>query len=111
MPVLPLVGSMIWVSGVEDALLLGRLDHRPADAVLDAGVRIEEFEFHQHGGVSRRNKSPQLDQRRVERGVDDVGVDLLVRHGYASFHVNSVVSIFRSGETTRAAAIPCSASD
>ena len=37
MPVLPLVGSMICVSGLMNARLLGGLDHRPADAVLDAG--------------------------------------------------------------------------
>ena len=85
MPVLPLVGSMIWVSGVRMPCLLGRLDHRPADAVLDAGKRIEELQLQQDGGMSGRNEPPQLDQRRVERGVDDVGVGLLMRHGYEPF--------------------------
>ena len=75
MPVLPLVGSMMCVSRIDHARLLGRLDHRPADAVLDAGVGIEELEFQQHRGPARRDDAVQPHQRRVVRGFNDVGED------------------------------------
>ena len=38
----------------EDAALLGVLDHRHADAVLDAAERIEKFALEQNGGAQRR---------------------------------------------------------
>ena len=51
MPVLPEVGSIsVFLPG---AILPGgfeRLDHRHADAVLDAGDRVEEFELGQEVG-------------------------------------------------------------
>ena len=50
MPVLPLVGSMITVSLVDLAVALGGVDHRPADAVLDAPQRVEIFQFRHHRG-------------------------------------------------------------
>ena len=52
MPVLPEVGSISMVRAGRDlARGFQRLDHRDADAVLDAGDRIEEFELGQEIGV------------------------------------------------------------
>ena len=50
MPVLPLVGSMMTVSFVDLAVALGGVDHRPADAVLDAPQRIQVFQLGGHRG-------------------------------------------------------------
>ena len=49
MPVLPLVGSMMTVFFFRHAAFLGVLDHRRADAVLDAAERIEKFALEQDG--------------------------------------------------------------
>ena len=44
---LPAVASMIVPPGREPALPLGLLDHRDADAVLDAPARVDRLELHQ----------------------------------------------------------------
>ena len=50
MPVLPLVGSTMRVSGRDQALGLGGLDHGDADAVLDAAQGVLKLQFGQDGG-------------------------------------------------------------
>ena len=52
MPVLPLVGSTsVDLPGEMLPCFFERLDHGDADAVLDAGDRIEEFELEQDVGL------------------------------------------------------------
>ena len=53
------------------------LDHRPADSVLNAGKWVEELQFQQHRGVAGRDKPAQLYKRRIECGLDNVGIGLL----------------------------------
>ncbi len=54
MPVLPDGGlDQHILAGRDDALLLHRLDHVDADAVLDRGERIEEFQLQQDVGARR----------------------------------------------------------
>ena len=48
MPVLPLVGSTMMVSGLDQAAFLGGIDHGDADAVLDAVSRVVEFQLGDH---------------------------------------------------------------
>ena len=50
MPVLPLVGSMMIVSGLDFPVPLRRVDHRPADAVFDAPQRVEALQFCRNRG-------------------------------------------------------------
>ena len=55
MPVLPEVGSTSVFAGADAAVALHRLDHGDADAVLDAGDRVEELELcEQPGGHAFR---------------------------------------------------------
>ncbi len=77
MPVLPLVGSMSTVSGLILPGFQRVVNHRHADAVLDAGERVEEFEFEQHvgdGAVFFR-RAVQPHERCVADGFSDVVVD------------------------------------
>jgi hypothetical protein len=52
MPVLPLVGSTMMVSGPILPARFGRLDHGQADPVLDAVGRIVELELGQDVGAA-----------------------------------------------------------
>ena len=60
---------------LEDAALLGVLNHGHADAVLDAAEGIEKFAFECDGGRQAGGDFVQFDQRRVADGFDDVVVN------------------------------------
>ncbi len=77
MPVLPLVGSIKTVSWLIFAGLQRVVNHRHADAVLDAGQRIEKFEFEQHvgDGAVLFGRAVQPHERGVADGFSDVVVD------------------------------------
>ena len=54
---------------------LRRLDHRHADAVLDAAQRVERFELGDDGGVEVRRQPVEPHQRRVADELGDVVSD------------------------------------
>ena len=64
-------------SGRDLALRLERVDHRDADAVLDAGDRIEEFELAEETRADALflGDAIQRNERRVADRVGDRGVD------------------------------------
>ena len=81
MPVLPDVGSMRTdLPGRDPSLLLERLDHRDADAVLHGVGGIEELELRRHGRAGRDagGHAVQADERRAADEFRDVGCDLHV---------------------------------
>ena len=55
------------------SLLLQRVDHRDADAVLDAADRVEEFELEQQVGLhaGRLRHARHAHQRRIADGLGD----------------------------------------
>ena len=64
MPVLPDVGSTSVVRpGVIRPAALHRVDHVDADAVLDAGDRVEELELGQDVGLARPFRPPDAVRR------------------------------------------------
>ena len=77
MPVLPEVGSIRVRAGLDRARRLQRIDHADADAVLDAGDRVEEFELGQDLGLDAAllRQPVQAHQRRVADRVGDGVVD------------------------------------
>ena len=74
MPVLPLVGSISTVSGLIFPVFERVVNHRHANAVLDAGERVEEFEFEQHVGDRAVffRRAVQAHERGVANGFSDV---------------------------------------
>ena len=72
MPVLPLVGSRMIVSGLIRPGLLGRVDHGDPDAVLHAVRRVEEFQLGDDVGDGAFGDPAQPDQRRVPDQLCDV---------------------------------------
>ena len=82
--------------GRELARLLGRLDHRPANAVLYAAARVEELQLRQHRRAARRHDAVELDQRRVVRGANNIAICLSVRHAF-TFHCWGIGSLGREG--------------
>ena len=72
MPVLPLVGSMMCVSGCQPAGFFCRLDHGATDAVFHAAARVEELQLHQHRCRARGHDAIELHQGGVVGGGDDV---------------------------------------
>ncbi len=82
MPVLPLVGSTMTVSLLILPVAFGGLDHRHADAVLDAAQRIEKLALERDGRVQAGGDVVEPHERRVADGLDDVIVNLAAgRHG------------------------------
>ena len=75
MPVLPLVGSTIEVSGLMRPGPLRRLDHGHADAVFDAPQGVLKFQFGQDDGRQSPGDGVQPDQGRGAHGVHDIGKD------------------------------------
>ena len=78
MPVLPEVGSIsVFLPGVILPCGFQRLDHRHADAVLDAGDRVEEFELGQEVGDDALflGELVEPDERRVADRLGDRVVD------------------------------------
>ena len=78
MPVLPEVGSIsVVLPGVILPCRLQRLDHRDADAVLDAGDRVEEFELGEKIGDNALFLGELVEphQRRVADRLGDGIVD------------------------------------
>jgi hypothetical protein len=67
MPVLPLVGSKMIVSG-----LIRRVDHGHADAVLHAARRVEGLQLGRHLRHGPGGHPAQPDQRRVPDQLRDV---------------------------------------
>ncbi len=65
MPVLPLVGSKMMVSGPIRPGLLGGVDHGHADAVLHAVRRVEELELGHDVRARCLGQPAQPHQRRV----------------------------------------------
>src|SRR5208283_5596302 len=59
----------------EDAALLGVLNHRHADAILDAAERIEKFALEKNGSGQAGGDLVQFNQRGAPDGLDDVVVD------------------------------------
>jgi len=59
----------------ENTALLGILNHRHADAVLDAAERVEKFALEQNRGRHAGGDLIQFDQRGVPDGFDDVVVN------------------------------------
>ncbi len=74
MPVLPDVGSRIVCPGAERALLLGVLDQRARDAILDRAGRVARLELRPDAHAGLRRQPRQLDQRRVPDRLHDVPV-------------------------------------
>ena len=73
MPVLPLVGSTIVVSpGLMRPASLGRVDHREADAVLDAAAGVEGLELADDGRAG-----PLGDARSFTSGVPPISAEML----------------------------------
>ena len=60
--------------GRKDSALFSGLDHCPADAVLDAGKRIEELQLQKDRGVSVGNDLSEFHQRRIACRFDNVGI-------------------------------------
>ena len=78
MPVLPEVGSTsVVLPGFVLPLRFERLDHRDADAVLDAGDRVEEFELGQKIGADALflGQFVEPDERRIADRLGDRIVD------------------------------------
>jgi hypothetical protein len=63
MPVLPLVGSTTTLPGPSRAVALGGLDHREADAVLDAAAEVRPLELGPHLGTQRLRDVPEPHDR------------------------------------------------
>ena len=62
---------------LDAALALGRLDHRDADAVLDAAAGVERLELRKQPGVAARREQPrELDHRRAADMLGNVDRDL-----------------------------------
>ena len=78
MPVLPLVGSIDHGVRVDRSGFQAGVNHGHANAVLDAGQRIEEFEFEQHLGDRAvfLGRAVQPHERSVADGFSDVVVDV-----------------------------------
>ena len=72
MPVFPLVGSRMIVSGLISPRFLGRVDHGHPDAVLHAVRRVEEFQLGDDVGDRAVGDPVQPDQRRVSDELCDV---------------------------------------
>ena len=60
----------------QNATSFGVLDHRHADAILDAAERIEKFALEQDGRARAGGDLVQFDERRAADGFDDVVVDV-----------------------------------
>ncbi len=63
MPVLPLVGSISSLPGLEDAALFGVPDHGGADAALHGIRRIAAFDFGEDDGLGAIGDAIEADQR------------------------------------------------
>ena len=74
MPVLPEVGSRIVWPGRDRALLLGVLDQRARDAVLDRAGRVVGLELGPDAHARLGRQPLELDERRVADRLDDVAV-------------------------------------
>ena len=75
MPVFPLVGSMMTVSGAKATLTLGRFDHREADAVLNGACGIERLHLHEDGRSETLIEPRYLHQRRIAERVGQVFIN------------------------------------
>jgi hypothetical protein len=75
MPVLPLVGSTMMVSGFRMPFCLRVLDHGHADTILHGAERIEELTLQRDGGVEASGDLVELHKRRAADGFDDVVID------------------------------------
>src|SRR5262249_42355720 len=62
---------------VDSAVLLGGIDHGPADAVLDAPQRIEAFALGHHRGAAALGDTTQSDQGSVADATRDIVVNSL----------------------------------
>ena len=72
MPVLPLDGSrMVW-PGLQATALLGVLDHRLGDAVLDRAERVLAFELGDDAHVGIRRQPADVDHRSVADHVEHI---------------------------------------
>ena len=65
MPVFPLVGSRMMVSGLSQPRFFGGIEHRDPDAVLDAAPGIEVLQLGDHVGHGALGYPAQPHQRRV----------------------------------------------
>src|SRR5205823_4104328 len=62
------------LAGADQALLLGVLDERSGDAVLDRAGRVERLHLGPQPDAGLGAQAPQLDQRRVADRLDEIGV-------------------------------------
>ncbi len=76
MPVLPLVGSTMTESLLISAGLFGGVDHRKADAVLDAGARVKELELCHDRAVGAGREAIETDKGGVADQFSDIGCDI-----------------------------------
>ena len=75
MPVLPLVASTIVPPGLSWPERLGGVDHRDADAVLDAVGRVVELQLGRDRGAGALADPVEPDQGGVADELGDVVVD------------------------------------
>ena len=67
------------LTGPDQALLLGVLDQRPRDAVLDGARRVARLELGPEPHAGLRGEALELDQRRMPDRLDDVPVAAAAR--------------------------------